>query len=67
MTDLTWLTLIALAAVLIRSCRSTPLARGEDFLKLMASGILPTSKKAHTRGDLDHRDRTRRQRAHAGR
>lgn len=67
MTDLLWILILLTLVTLYRACRTTPPPPGTDFLQAMASGRLPTSKKQHTRGDLDHYHRTRRQRAHARR
>lgn len=60
--------MLALLAVLYllveHGCREKALPRQADWFQLVAAGQLGTSKKAHTRGDIDHHGRTRRQRAH---
>jgi hypothetical protein len=42
--------LVLMARGLLELCRDTPRG-GVDFLALMASGVLPVSKKARGRGD----------------
>jgi hypothetical protein len=60
-TTLILVTLALIARGLVEACSEKP-RTGTDFLALMATGVLPVSKKARTRGDVDSIGRTRRTR-----
>lgn len=49
--------------VLEHGCRERPTSKQLTWFELVAAEQLRVSKKARTRGDVDHRGRTRRQRA----
>lgn len=66
MTGLLALALLALVYVLLEhGCAATPASRRMSWFDLVAAEQLVVSKKARTRGDVDGRGLSRRERAHS--